>query len=197
MASTLGILIAGGAGKRFGSPKALARFRGETLVARGRAVLAQSCDAVVVVAPASMALPVPAGERVADRIEGAGPLAAIVAGLESRAFDRALVLGVDLPRFEVAHARRLLAAWREDAALVPAPGGRAQPLASVFGPAAIAPLAAAIAAGRRALVPEVLALRPRLLDDAALVALDVPPACLEDADTPEALARLEREATAR
>ena len=192
MSGRLGVLIAGGAGERFGGPKALARFHGATLVARAHAVLAEVCDDVVVVAPETLDLPVPATSRVPDRIAGEGPLSALVAGLAARAFTCAFALGVDLPLVESAHVRRLLDAWREDVALLPAPGGRAQPLAAVYAPAAQAPLDGALAEGRRALVPAVMTLGPRLLDDAALAALDLPPGCFEDADTPDVLARLER-----
>src|SRR4029079_16985212 len=86
MSGRLGVLIAGGAGERFGGPKALARFHGATLVARAHAVLAEVCDDVVVVAPETLDLPVPATSRVPDRIAGEGPLSALVAGLSARAF---------------------------------------------------------------------------------------------------------------
>lgn len=192
MSGRLGVLIAGGAGERFGGPKALAQFHGTPLVARAHAALAEACDDVVVVAPGTLDLPVPRSARVPDRIAGEGPLSALVAGLAARRFRCAFALGVDLPLVESTHVRRLLDAWKDDAALVPAPGGRAQPLAAVYGPAAREPLEGALAEGRRALVPAVMTLGPRLLDDAALALLDLPPACFEDADTPEVLARLER-----
>ena len=194
MSGRLGVLIAGGAGERFGGPKALARFHGATLVARAHAVLARACDDVVVVAPGTLDLPVPRSARVPDRFAGEGPLSALVAGLASRPFTRAFALGVDLPLVETVHVEALLAEWKDDAALVPAPGGRAQPLAAVYAPAALPTLDGALAAGRRALVPAVMTLGPRLLDDAALESLGLAPACFADADTPEALARLEREA---
>jgi len=197
MSGRLGILIAGGSGERFGGPKALARFRGRTLLERAHDVLLAACDDVVVVAPRTLALPVDEAERVDDRIDGAGPLSALVAGLESRAFTCAFALAVDLPRFESPHVRRLLDAWRDDAALVPAPGGRAQPLAAVYAAHSRVPLAGALGEGRRALVPAVTTLGPRLLDDAALAALDLPAECFADADTPDQLARLEREAPRR
>ena len=45
-----GVLLVGGASERFGSPKALAPFRGETLAERGLAhALSEVCDEVVAV----------------------------------------------------------------------------------------------------------------------------------------------------
>ncbi|MEO5616528.1 MAG: molybdenum cofactor guanylyltransferase [Candidatus Eisenbacteria bacterium] len=191
MTTTLGILLAGGRGERFGSPKALASFRGRSLLDRARAELAAACDQVVVVMPEGGGPPVDERERVADAIAGAGPLSALVAGLESRLFARAMVLAVDLPLFDRAHVSRLLGSLGDDIAVVPAPGGRAQPLAAVYSARATAPLRAALDAGHRALVAAVLALSPTLLDDARLAALGISPEALEDADTPADLARLE------
>lgn len=191
MIATLGVLLAGGRGERFGAPKALARFRGITLVERACAALEAVCDDVVIVAPAGLALPVDGARRVADVYAGEGPLSALVAGLAARANTRALALAVDLPLLEPEHFRRLLGAAGIETALVPAPGGRMQPLAAVYAAGAAAPLRAALDRGERAAVPAVRALRPRLLDDAALESIGVPPACFTDADTPDALARLE------
>ena len=44
-----GVLLVGGASERFGSPKALAAFRGETLAERAWRVLSDVCDEVIVV----------------------------------------------------------------------------------------------------------------------------------------------------
>ena len=44
-----GVLLVGGASRRFGSPKALVEVDGERLVDRGNRVLAEVCDEVLVV----------------------------------------------------------------------------------------------------------------------------------------------------
>ena len=197
MSGRLGILIAGGRGVRFGGPKALVIFRGRTLVELARESLAAVCDEVVVVAPNGLDLPVPESERVADRGEHEGPLSALVAGLEARSFTCALALAVDLPRLDRSHLARLLAAWSNDAALVPLFAGRLQPLAAVYSPASGAALRARVEAGERALVPAVTKLAPRTLDAEALRALGIPPEAFADADTPAELARLEAEGAGR
>jgi molybdopterin-guanine dinucleotide biosynthesis protein A len=153
------------------------------------------CDEIVVVAPSSMALPVPAERRVDDPDDpapGSGPLAAVVAGLRSRAFDEALVLAVDLPLLTSETLAAVRARRREALAVVPAPGGIPQPLAAWYGPAAVERLAAALAAGERSVTRAVLACSPVLLDDEALIAM---PGGLEawlNVNTPADLAEAER-----
>src|SRR5262249_32784657 len=62
---TLGVLLAGGRGTRLGAgiPKALVVCGGRTLLARALATLDTLGDAVVVVAPRGLELPVPPGQR--------------------------------------------------------------------------------------------------------------------------------------
>lgn len=172
MARVLGIVLAGGRGRRLaaGVPKALVVLGGRTLLARARATLAALCDEVLVCAPGSLALPVEESQRVRDPEPGEGPLAGLVAALAARPFERAVVLGVDLVFVTQATLSGVASLWADEPAIVPAPGGRPQPLAAWYAPEALAPLAAALAAGARALVPAVLALPPRLAHDAELAA---------------------------
>lgn len=193
-ARSVGLLIAGGRGERLalGVPKALAVLAGRTLLARAHAVLREVCDEVRVVAPAALALPLPDSERIADRLPGEGPLAALVTGLAAFPGRGAVVLGVDLP-FVGARALRAIAGAIGDApACVPCPGGRPQPLAAVFAAAALAPLAARLAAGERALVRAVGELGARELDDDALARLGLEPGTFENLNTPADFAAAER-----
>ena len=86
-----GILLVGGASRRFGSPKALARFRGETLAERAWRLLGETCQERIAVGRGE-GLPFP---TLAD--EGTGPVAAIAAGLQAAAHDVAVVVPVDMP----------------------------------------------------------------------------------------------------
>lgn len=194
MTGTLGILVAGGQGSRLGLgiPKTLAPFAGGTLLAHALATLRALSDDVVVCAPRALSLPVPEPLRAYDPEGAAGPLAGLVAGLSSRPFARALVLGVDLPLVDSALLRAMGERLAGHAAVVPAPGGREQPLAAWYAPSAAAPLAAALARGERALVPAVLALSPLLLDDAALAALGAGPDAFLNVNTLAELASAER-----
>ena len=105
-----GILLVGGASRRFGSPKALASFEGETLAARAWRLLGQVCAERIAVGRLE-GLPFPA---LAD--EGTGPVAAIAAGLRAASHDVAVVIPVDMP-LVTSGALRVLAAECRDAAV--------------------------------------------------------------------------------
>jgi molybdopterin-guanine dinucleotide biosynthesis protein A len=104
-----GILIVGGASARFGSPKALARFEGETLAERAWRLLGEACDERVAVGSLD-GLPFPTLED-----EGTGPVAAIAAGLRASSHDVAVVVPVDMPLLTADVLRLLAAACREAA----------------------------------------------------------------------------------
>jgi molybdopterin-guanine dinucleotide biosynthesis protein A len=108
-----GILLVGGASTRFGSPKALARFEGETLAERAWRLLGEACDERIAVGRGE-GLPFPV---LAD--EGTGPVAAIAAGLRAAQHEVAVVVPVDMPLL-TAGALRLLARGCRDAAVAQA-----------------------------------------------------------------------------
>jgi molybdopterin-guanine dinucleotide biosynthesis protein A len=108
-----GILLVGGASSRFGSPKALARFEGETLAERAWRLLGEVCEARIAVGRIE-GLPFPA---LAD--EGTGPVAAIALGLRHATFDVAVVIPVDMPLL-TSGALGLLADACRDAAVAQA-----------------------------------------------------------------------------
>lgn len=91
-----GILLVGGASERFGSPKALARFRGETLADRGWRILHETCDEVLAVGKAADALELPF-PVVDDGADVRAPVHGVIAGLRAAANDVCLVLPVDCP----------------------------------------------------------------------------------------------------
>ena len=96
-----GILLAGGASRRFGSPKELAEFEGETLGDRAWRLLGEACDERIRVGP---------GDD-----PGTGPAAAIAAGLRAASHEIAVVIPVDMPRLTAAALRALAAACRDAA----------------------------------------------------------------------------------
>jgi molybdenum cofactor guanylyltransferase len=108
-----GILLVGGASSRFGSPKALAQFEGESLAERAWRLLGEVCEETIAVGQ-SDGLPFPALED--DRT---GPVAAIAAGLRAATHEVAVVVPVDMPLL-TADALRLLADACRDAAVAQA-----------------------------------------------------------------------------
>jgi molybdopterin-guanine dinucleotide biosynthesis protein A len=175
----LGVLLAGGRGRRLGLevPKALARVGGITLFERAVATLRAVCDTIVIVAPRDIELPGSEGlPRIHD--EGRGPLPALLVALEHHRADRVVALGVDYPRLGAEMVRALIA--RLDAmpatsgaarAVVPAPGGVDQPLAAVYDRAACDRLAERWRAGDRSFVAALQSLDVTRLTDEDLAPL--------------------------
>ena len=91
------MLLVGGASRRFGSPKALARLDGETLAERGWRVLGEVCDERLAVGKARDELTLPF--RVLDDATPVrAPMAGVVAGLRAASNELCFFLPVDCPR---------------------------------------------------------------------------------------------------
>jgi aminoglycoside 6-adenylyltransferase len=91
-----GVLLVGGASERFGSPKALAPFRGETLAERAWRVLGRTCEEVIAVGKAGDGLDLPF-TVLGDSAEERAPVYGVVAGLRAAAHEICVVLPVDCP----------------------------------------------------------------------------------------------------
>jgi molybdopterin-guanine dinucleotide biosynthesis protein A len=168
------VLLVGGASRRFGTSKALARVGSETLAARGHRVLAASCDEVIVVGKSGeLDLPFDVTD---DGIDVRVPLAGVVAALRLAAHEIAVCLPVDCPLVTPAIVRTLGEACLD--AAVHADG----PLPGAWSKTALPVLERRLARGDYSLVaayPELAIARPPI--DPSLVA---------DADTPEQLSAL-------
>jgi CTP:molybdopterin cytidylyltransferase MocA len=119
-----GVLLAAGAGTRFGRPKALVEFDGEPLVTRGVALLrAGGCEPVLVVLGAdservTAEADLTGAEVVVNARWATGMASSFVAGLDAlrgRA-PAAVIALVDQPLVTPEVVRRLAAAWRDGAA---------------------------------------------------------------------------------
>lgn len=161
-----GVLLVGGRSRRFGSPKALAVFRGETFADRAWRLLGDTCDERLAVGRAEGL----SFETLDDALEGGGPLAGIVAGLRAARHDVAVVIPVDAPLLTVAALHELAGACRD--AAVPQTG----PLPGAYATSALPVLEDALARGD-------LSLRAALERlDTAVVELD--PAVLANVNEP-------------
>lgn len=153
--ATTGVLLVGGASERFGSPKALARFRGETLAERAWRILGEACDEVLAVGKAGeLDLPF---DLVDDGAGERAPIFGVLAGLRAASHEICVVLPVDCP-LVTPEALRELAAVRAVVQTGPLPG--------VYERSLISELERRIAAGAlslRGVNPNVLELDPTLL----------------------------------
>jgi molybdopterin-guanine dinucleotide biosynthesis protein A/ribosomal protein S18 acetylase RimI-like enzyme len=113
-AGLTGILLVGGASTRFGSPKALAHFEGETLASRAWRTLGEVADDRIAVGkPGELKLTFALHD---DGIEIRAPIAGIVAGLREARAETAIVMPVDMPFISAGDLRTLVDAC-EDAAI--------------------------------------------------------------------------------
>ena len=107
------MLLVGGASRRFGSPKALARLGDETLAERAWRILGEVFDERIAVGKAGeLDLPFAV---VDDGADVRAPLAGIVRGLGAVETDFAVFLPVDVPLVDAATLRALADACREAA----------------------------------------------------------------------------------
>jgi molybdopterin-guanine dinucleotide biosynthesis protein A len=169
-----GVLLVGGASRRFGTPKALVRIDGETLAERGRRILRDACDEVLVIGKAGeLDLPF---EVIDDGHEVRVPMAGVLRALQVAAHEVVVCLPVDCPLVTPAPLRALGEACQD--AAVHSRG----PLPGAWARSALAVLERRFAAGDYGLkhaYAELDVARPEL--DERLLA---------DADTPEELLAL-------
>lgn len=186
-----GLLLAAGAGVRFGGPKALVEFRGETLAARGVRLLGDGgCAPVLVVvgadgdAVSQLALGAAATVHNPDWASGMG--SSLRAGLRALPTDaEAVVVAlVDQPLIGPNAVRRLTAAWRAGATVAVATyAGEARN--PVLLDRSVWPQAAAMAVGDRG-ARAFIAAHAETVTPVACDGTGAP----DDIDTPAELARL-------
>ena len=116
--SVTGVLLVGGASSRFGSPKPLAPFDGETLADRGWRTLGEAFSARLAVGKGELELPFPV---VVEPAEPQAPLVGVIAGLRAAATEAAVFLPVDCP-LVTAELLRDLGAARAVTQTGPLPG---------------------------------------------------------------------------
>lgn len=179
----VGIVLAGGAGRRMGGEKALASFRGAPLIAGPLAALGAVCARVAVVCKEETLLPdLPPGiERWDEPPDPRHPITGITYALESAG--RAIVVcAADMP-FVTPDVLRSVAAPLGPGvrAVVAVSLGVPQPVLAAYAPAALGGLRAAPAGAP--LTETVLGLDPVVVEVDAAIALSI--------DTPEALAAAE------
>jgi molybdopterin-guanine dinucleotide biosynthesis protein A len=170
-----GVLLVGGSSRRFGSPKALARFNGTTFAEQAWGVLGTVCEERLAFGKAADELQLPFAVHD-DGIDVRAPLAGIIAGLRAARNEICVFLPVDVP-FATPDLVQALGEACEDAAV-----SQTGPLPGAYARSALAILERRLAQGE-------LALREALAElDTVTVELD--PAQLVNVNVPEELAVL-------
>lgn len=160
-----GALLVGGASTRFGSPKALARYEGETLAERGHRVLAEAFGEVVVVGKAADGLELPF-DVLDDGSDVRASMVGVAAALGLAGTEVVVVLPTDMPLVSAELLRTLADAVEGHDAAVPQTG----PLPGAYRRTVLPVLERRIASGDFALHGALGELRTRVLqvDEAAL-----------------------------
>lgn len=175
MATTAGVVLAGGRSSRMGMSKAALEWHGSTLLRRVVGIVVRGVDGPVIVvrAPGQCLPRLPADiEIFDDPAEGRGPLQGIAVGLSALAerAETAFVCSTDLPLLHPAFVRRVTRELAGVDIVLPTVGGHRQPLAACYRTALGAVAAELVAADR--LRPAFLFEQSQVeeLDDAALLA---------------------------
>jgi molybdopterin-guanine dinucleotide biosynthesis protein A len=145
-------ILAGGASRRMGRPKAELPYGAGTLLEFQVSRLAELFEEVLVVAKEQPASAVAPGRVVLDRVPQHAAIHGLVRAL-AEADDRLFVLAVDLPAIAPALLRAIAerSLATDAAALVPRADGRLQPLAAVWRRSVLAVAEQRIAAGEMSL----------------------------------------------
>lgn len=131
---SVGILLAGGLSRRYGSPKAFAEINGRKFYEISYDILNALCDDVIIVTRQELIHKFPKDKHIiVDKppYSGCGPLAGIYSAMVTKKADRYVVLPCDMPLITEEVIRKLLQRHEKDVT-VTVVEGRLQPLVSVW-----------------------------------------------------------------
>lgn len=173
-AEPLGVVLAGGAGRRLGGSKALARLGGRPLISYPLAALQTVLAEVVVVAKAATTLPDLGDVPVwIEPDEPRHPVAGIVHALRRAGGREVLVCAADMPWVTPGLVRRIKETdGRGGAVVLFGHSGGLEPLLARYPPAVLAPLARAGTGALRAAVATLDPLVLELADPAPLASVN-------------------------
>jgi molybdopterin-guanine dinucleotide biosynthesis protein A len=200
--SRAGIVLAGGASRRFGRDKLAETVDGLSLLERAVDGVRPVVSLILVVLAPGDDRVLPAGAvAIHDPVAHEGPLAGVAAGLTAldglhAGLDQVIVVGGDMPSVAPAVLALLLDQLRDgrvDAAWLTDGDGRERPLPlALRAPAALARCAALLAAGDRRLRALPLSLPAAAVGPASWRPLDPEGGTLRDVDVPADLGPTDR-----
>lgn len=127
-----GVVLSGGKNTRMGANKAFLAVDGERMIDRAVRILREVCGEIVIVTNEPLDYLDLEATVVTDIFKGKGPLAGIHAGLFHASVPQAFVCACDMPYLSAPFIRHLLSLAREYDIVVPARGGRPEPLHAVY-----------------------------------------------------------------
>jgi molybdopterin-guanine dinucleotide biosynthesis protein A len=158
----VGVVLAGGLGRRIGGDKAIVELEGRPLALYPLQALREVCDDVAVVAKRDTLLPSLSGiaQLWVEPDTPRHPLAGVAHALHLAGGRPVLAVAVDLPCIDAATLRAIARTDPGPAAVVaPRVHGRLQPLCALYTPAALAGLAAFDPTARATDIIEALGVR--------------------------------------
>ncbi|MCL7956928.1 MAG: molybdenum cofactor guanylyltransferase [marine benthic group bacterium] len=196
----LGVILAGGANRRFGSHKALARVGGETILERTIGALASAVGRCVIVANEPDPYRDAGLETRPDLMPGFGVLGGILTAVrwaEKEGQEAALVVGCDMPFLSPSLLLRLAQEGDAASVVVPASEGPRgfEPLCASYGAETGDAIRRSLDAGERAIVSFFDEVPVRILDFETVRGFGDPASMFLNVNRPEDRDRAERFAT--
>jgi molybdopterin-guanine dinucleotide biosynthesis protein A len=182
-----GVVLAGGAGRRFGRDKALLMLDCETLLARTVRILSRVAGEVLVLGPSERA-PLLHGltaRVVTDERPGDGPLPALATALRRMRGDRMVAVATDMPMLNAELLAYLLDRSEGYDATVPRVGDALQPLHAVYTRGCLPFIEAQLARGDLKVDRFVGEVRALIVEENEIAHLDPGLLSLRNVNTPE------------
>ncbi len=184
------LILAGGKNSRMGGhDKAFLRIGGEAVVERSLALLRRCFPEVVVVSNHPDKYAAFAVTVASDEFYAAGPLAGIHAGLKFLRSPYAFVVACDMPFLRIEPIRYLVAAIRDQDAIVPRWDNDIEPLHAIYATALRPRIAAALSSGTHAIRDFLPTIHVEYIAEAELRAVAGAEESFRNVNTPEEAAR--------
>ena len=128
-----GIILAGGKGKRLGSPKALIKIGGESLLLRTVNLLRSLFSEVLVVAGDKGLIPdIPGIVLLQDEVAGMGPIGGLITALKNMKNERGFCVACDMPLLDKCLIQYLVSLSNSRETIVPCVAGQIEPLHAIY-----------------------------------------------------------------
>lgn len=169
---TIGIVLAGGLSRRYGSPKALAKLGNKYYYELAYEALEPVCHSVIVVGrPEYVHLLNKTGQVILDMPEfaGLGPLAGIYTVMDAYDADQYMILPCDMPYISSDIMTALLASYNGEDVLAVEADGHDHPLVAVYSNRMKPIIRAALEDGRFGVMPLLNEVQTRWINGWGLV----------------------------